>query len=101
MLTPEACTAPETTHRLYEVQEIKKTKQNKTKNSDAQSSFTKNTLTNSVLYPVLHVCSLKKKIFTHQENFDYFQVASCFTCTLCSLLLMGFLSHYQNLKKKY
>ena len=26
MLTPEACTPPETTHKLYEVQEIKKTK---------------------------------------------------------------------------
>ena len=23
-------------------------------------------------------------IFTHQENFDYFHVTFCFTCTLCS-----------------
>ena len=41
MLTPEACTAPETTHRLYEVQEINKTKQNKTK----KSLYNKKTLT--------------------------------------------------------
>ena len=54
MLTPEAWTAPETTHRLCEVQEKKKTRQNKKKHY-AQSLHTKKTLTNSGLHPVLHV----------------------------------------------
>ena len=52
MLTPEARTTPETSHRLCEVQEKNKTKQNKTKqnkNRHAQSLHTKNTLTNSGL----------------------------------------------------
>ena len=49
MLTPEAWTTPETTHRLCEVQEKNKTRQNK-KNLNknyAQSLHTKKTLTNS------------------------------------------------------
>ena len=48
MLTPEACTPPETTHRLYEVQEIKKAKENK-------KIFTKQENFISMLHFVLHV----------------------------------------------
>ena len=86
MLTPEACTPPETTHRLYEVQEIKKTK-------NIHIFTNKKTLTVSMFRFVLHVlyayCNYwvfnaycraleKNQVLTKKNIFTWFYVKNYF-----------------------